>query len=426
MNQLQDSAKQGRLPLEQPIVRVVEPPRTAEGIARGTAPIDVELFAGAGGLTLGLARAGMAPAVLYETNAHCCKTLRANAGTSSNEISGTVHELDVGSIDWSTVSGPVRLLSGGPPCQPFSLAGKHRADRDDRNEFPSMLRAVRALNPSAVLLENVPGLVRPSFRPYLDYIVRQLESPSIAPRVNELWQDHDARIIKHQRGRRYAHEYHVRQWVLNAADFGVAQARVRLVLLAVRADFDPPPDPMPSHSRAALIHAQETGTYWKERGLPKKRRSEWPRRVNGPLSNIDGLLPWRTVRDALEGLPRPPKTEGDLKNHWLIEGARTYKRHTGSELDWPAKTIKAGVHGVAGGENVLITGKDSFRYFSLREMARLQCFPDTYAFHGPRSRIIGQIGNAVPCELGRVLGDLIGSTLARATTRDVNKALSVG
>lgn len=424
MNELQESAKQTRLPFGQPAA----PERAARArgaTPSGVEPIDVELFAGAGGLTLGLARAGMAPAVLYETNGNCCKTLRANAGASCDEISGMVHESDVGDVDWSTVRGPVRLLSGGPPCQPFSLAGKHRADRDDRNEFPSMLRAVRELNPSAVLLENVPGLVRPSFRPYLDYIVRQLESPSIAPKADELWQDHDARIVKHQRGRRYAREYHVRQWVLNAADFGVAQARVRLVLLAVRADFDPPSDPMPTHSRAALIHAQECGTYWKERDLPKKRRVEWPRRVNGPPSSIDGVLPWRTVRDALDGLPKPPRAEGDLKNHWLIEGARTYKRHTGSELDWPAKTIKAGVHGVAGGENVLISAKDSFRYFSLREMARLQCFPDTYAFQGPRSRIIGQIGNAVPCELGRVLGELIASTLACTTVRG-NKALSAG
>lgn len=428
MNEFLDSAKQEKLTFGQPTARVLERSRGAPRIgtgARVTAPIDVELFAGAGGLTLGLARAGMAPAVLYESNAHCCKTLRANAGTSIDEISGAVHVADVGNVDWSTIGGPVRLLSGGPPCQPFSLAGKHRADQDDRNEFPSMLRAVRALNPQAVLLENVPGLVRPSFRPYLDYIVRQLESPSIAPRHDELWQDHDARIVKHQRGRQQAREYHVRQWVLNAADFGVAQARVRLVLLAVRADFDPPGDPLPTHSRAALIHAQEEGTYWTERGLPKKRRHEWPRRLNGPAANVDGVLPWRTVRDALAGLPKPPKVEGDLKNHWLIDGARTYKRHTGSELDWPAKTVKAGVHGVAGGENVLMTGTGSFRYFSLREMARLQCFPDSYAFEGPRSRIVGQIGNAVPCELGRVMGDLIVSTLAGSSSDDGRKPTRV-
>jgi DNA (cytosine-5)-methyltransferase 1 len=96
----------------------------------------------------------------------------------------------------------------------------------------------------------------------------------------------------------------------------------------------------------------------------------------------------------------------------LIPGARLYERHTGSELDWPAKTIKAGVHGVAGGENVLVQDDGKYRYFTLREMARLQCFPDDYFFTGPRSRIIGQIGNAVPVELARVLGEQFRPALA--------------
>jgi len=81
-------------------------------------------------------------------------------------------------------------------------------------------------------------------------------------------------------------------------------------------------------------------------------------------------------------------------------------------LDWPAKTIKAGVHGVAGGENVLLLDNGRHRYFTLREMARLQGFPDDYDFTGPRSRIIGQIGNAVPVELARILGERLKCAVA--------------
>jgi len=367
--------------------------------------IDIELFAGAGGLSIGLAAAGLPPDYLFELEKNCCATLRHNAEGSQPHISGKIRQEDVASVNWSEFQQPVRLLSGGPPCQPFSFGGKHLAERDGRNQFPATLRAVRELRPAAVLLENVPGLARPTFKPYLDYIVRQLECPSLAPRTGELWDEHDRRLQQHGHSRGYEAEYKVRCWVLSAADFGVAQARVRVVFAATRADLPAVEDLTPTHSRAALMQHQERGEYWSERDLPKRRRKEWPRRVHGNSYGISTTcMPWRTVRDALVGLPDPPLEDIGKNNHWLIPGARLYTRHSGSELDWPAKTIKAGVHGVAGGENVLLLDGRRRRYFTLREMARLQGFPDDYYFIGPRSRIIGQIGNAVPCELARVLG----------------------
>ncbi len=367
--------------------------------------IDIELFAGAGGLSLGLAAAGLPPDYLFELERNCCATLRHNAKGKTPHILGQIRQEDVASVDWSTFKQPVRLLSGGPPCQPFSFGGKHLAERDGRNQFPATLRAVRDLRPAAVLLENVPGLARAAFKPYQDYIVRQLECPSLAPRAGELWDEHDRRLQQHARSRGYEAEYRVRCWVVNAADFGVAQARVRVVFAATRVDLSTVEDPKPTHSRAALIKHQESGVYWSERDLPVKKRKQWPRRVNGSSNGLGATyLPWCTVRDILIGLQDPVPEDVNENNHWLIPGARLYTRHSGSELDWPAKTIKAGVHGVAGGENVLLLDGRSRRYFTLREMARLQGFPDDYYFVGPRSRIIGQIGNAVPCELARVLG----------------------
>jgi DNA mismatch endonuclease Vsr len=88
--------------------------------------------------------------------------------------------------------------------------------------------------------------------------------------------------------------------------------------------------------------------------------------------------PWRTVRDALADLPMPSSEEPRIANHRFQPGARPYPGHTGSALDWPAKTLKAGVHGVPGGENMVVMEDGSVRYFSVREAARLRTFPDDY------------------------------------------------
>jgi DNA (cytosine-5)-methyltransferase 1 len=172
---------------------------------------------------------------------------------------------------------------------------------------------------------------------------------------------------------------------------------------------------MATHSRTVLQGVQLSYAYWRALGMKRKPRHEWPRRTSCDWKwTISDPEPWLTVRQALAGLPEPPQQVGGDPNHWLIPGARLYPRHSGSELDWPSKAIKSGVHGVSGGENVLVHDDGSYRYFSLREMARLQGFPDGYEFVGPRSRIIGQIGNAVPCQIGKMLGTLILEVFDRA------------
>lgn len=383
-------------------------------------PIDVELFAGAGGLALGLSAAGLPPHYLLEIDKNCCDTLRRNAGGRWPLIKGEIIETDITSFQWKQISRPVRLLSGGPPCQPFSLGGRHLAERDTRNRFACAIAAVRHLRPSAVLFENVPGLARPAFLDYLNYLKLQLEAPSVELRDNEGWEDHNARLLKLKRGRGWKPEYNVQCWVLNAADFGSAQVRVRVYLVATKAGLQTPAPPVATHSRAKLEETQIGSSYWRERGIDKKARDEWPRRATSRWDQVaNDAVPWCTVRDALSGLPSPPLKVTDHLNHWLIPGARLYKRHSGSELDWPSKAVKAGVHGVAGGENVVLLDDGSHRYFSLREMARLQGFPDAYEFMGPRSRIIGQIGNAVPCGVGKVLGKLILEALETPRTKSL-------
>ena len=374
-----------------------------------TPSIDIELFAGAGGLTLGLTSAGFAPDHIFEIDDQCCDTLRRNSQGDSRHITAEIHQEDVGTVDWSKFDQSVRLLAGGPPCQPFSTGGKHLADRDVRDQFPAVFRAVDELRPQIVLIENVPGLIRDSFRPYLDYIIRQLEYPSVTSRPDATWRDQDEHLRELIRSRTRSPDYRVCHWLLNVADYGIAQARVRLIIVAVRSDLRPVHAPAPTHSREVLVDHQRNGTYWRNRNLPEVERSFWPRRAQVQIqTGKSNLRPWVTVRDALSGLPEPPIEDVHGENHWFIPGARLYRGHTGSELDWPAKTIKAGVHGVSGGENILRLDNGEFRYFTLREMARLQGYPDDYIFIGSRSRIIRQIGNAVPCRLGYAIGAKLG------------------
>lgn len=358
--------------------------------------IDLDLFAGAGGLAVGLKAAGFSPAHFYELDEHSCETLRCNSKPDRETISGPVHEGDVRDIDWSTVSEQVRLLAAGAPCQPFSLGGKHLAQHDGRNLFPEVLRAIRGLRPEAVLLENVRGLVRHAFLPYFDYILRQLECPSVDPRPNELWQNHDERIRRHQCVPGYEPEYEVVSRVLDAADYGVPQNRLRVFIVAMRRDLPRYKFPPKTHSKAALMGSQRSGDYWTRHGLRKPKSLPG----NGSEPQKDDLLPWVTVRDALQCLPEPAASETESSsNHWAIPGARVYTGHSGSILDWPSKTIKAGVHGVPGGENSLITDGGEIRYYTLREAARMQSFPDRHFFEGARIHVTRQIGNAVPCDL---------------------------
>jgi len=116
-------------------------------------------------------------------------------------------------------------------------------------------------------------------------------------------------------------------------------------------------------------------------------------------------MPWATVRDAICDLPDPEhqKSASKFLNHKFQAGARSYAGHTGSGLEEPAKTLKAGDHGVPGGENMLLRADGTVRYFTVRESARLQTFPDDFRFHGSWSETMRQLGNAVPVKLAHLV-----------------------
>lgn len=383
----------------------------------------LELFSGAGGLALGTALAGFHHLALVERNRNACQTLRLNRQAFGFNQDWSVLETDVRLMDYSVYPQDIDLLAGGPPCQPFSLGGKHGGQADDRNLFPEVFRAVRALRPRAVILENVKGLLRTTFRPYFDYIIRQLEYPQLLPRSDETWTDHAARLEREVRAGLRA-EYSVRYQLINCADFGVPQRRERVFIVAFRADQGITWKPItPTHSEAALNNAKfVTGKYWQEHRLEPQYAPD-PARWD-TLDLGQPVQRWRTVRDALTFpviLPEPLDFQESpgFDHHFGNPGARAYPGHTGSPYDLPAKTLKAGDHGVPGGENMLARTDGSVRYFTVREAARLQTFPDAYKFAGAWVECFRQLGNAVPVKLARILAERVADQLetAEAVTR---------
>ena len=148
---------------------------------------------------------------------------------------------------------------------------------------------------------------------------------------------------------------------------------------------------------------------WRDRVFSERMRSKAWLNEEKPKSR-----PWQTVRDAIFDLPDPEhdvKMSSEILNHRFQAGARPYLGHTGSALDDPAKTLKAGVHGVPGGENMLLRPDNSCRYFTVRESARLQTFPDDFVFDGTWTESMRQLGNAVPV------------LLAEVVAKDVSRAL---
>jgi DNA (cytosine-5)-methyltransferase 1 len=379
----------------------------------------VELFAGAGGLALGVSFAGFSHLALFERDRDCCATIRENKERGIEPVvDWPLHEGDVCEADYSMVKVPVDLLVAGPPCQPFSIGGNHKGSTDPRNLFGEVSRAARALKPRAILIENVRGLLRPSFSDYFKYVLLELSHPEILQNDGEKWTSHLKRLESHNRAWYWeVLRYHFTFAFLNAPNYGIPQRRERVFLVGFRSDVRQGWDfPKPTHSFDSLIRSKwVTGEYWDHHRVPKRRRPPVPEKLVARLDRVrlwgdrPSDKPWRTVRDTIADLPDPnaaPTLFGAL-NHWVNPGARVYRKHTGSPMDEPAKTIKAGGHGVPGGENMLALPDGTVRYFTVRECARLQTFPDDFSFAGAWCRCMRQLGNAVPVDLARVIAESV-------------------
>lgn len=365
----------------------------------------VELFTGGGGLALGTHRAGISPILFVEWEKNSCETLRLNSESAFGLPKNRIIESDIRLFNIDQIPEDFDLLVGGPPCQPFSIGGKKNGHEDKRDLFPEYLRVLSKTKPKAFLIENVKGITSNRFKDYVEYVHLQLEHIESCPISDSDWQKQLPRLRK-IKSNGVKKSYNVVSSLLNAVDFGVPQSRERFFIVGVRSDLGFEFSfPLPTHSADALLYDKYiSGTYFKKHGLKKQMP---PSSLDKKLKTLSKSLfkPYTTVRDALLGLPTPKdgKEHSDFKNHIGIPGARSYPGHTGSHIDQPAKTLKAGVHGCPGGENMVLFEDGSVRYFSVREAARMQTFPDNYFFFGSRSEAMRQIGNAVPVKLASIL-----------------------
>jgi DNA (cytosine-5)-methyltransferase 1 len=364
----------------------------------------LELFSGAGGLAKGLELAGFEHAKFVEFDKNACNSLRKNFSAD------LVFEGDVRTFDFGTLEG-IDLIAGGPPCQPFSLGGKHRAHEDHRDMFPYAAKAVSYHRPKAFVFENVKGLLRSTFTSYFQYVLLRLTYPEITIASGEDWQDHFRRLTKITWSKYSGIKYRVSYKLLNAADYGVPQIRERVFIVGIRSDLEVEwTFPEATHSQSMLNEQQQlTGEYWKRHNVPmpielitkfQKNRKQYAL----AFELEPRCKPWRTVRDVIGNLP-DPNSDHDIVDHIFRDGARTYVGHTGSYIDLPAKTLKAGGHGVPGGENMIRYEDGKVRYLTVYEGKLLQTFDPTFHICGAWGEGMRQIGNAVPTLLAKKIGD---------------------
>jgi DNA (cytosine-5)-methyltransferase 1 len=364
----------------------------------------IELFSGAGGLALGLHDAGFRHQALYEWNAAAIETLLYNQKMGHPSLHDCkIIRSDVREVDFTKYRG-IDLVAGGPPCQPFSMGGKAAGMNDSRDMFPQAIRAVAQAQPRAFIFENVRGLLRPAFSNYVEYIRLQMEFPEFPTSNNVSWDQNLRRLERHKErvgnsagGLRY--RVHVHQ--ANAADYGIPQQRHRVFFVGFRSDVTTDWSfPSPTHADKPLLRTGETTTLGK-----KNTQSE--------------LLPWVTLNQAIRDLPSPAsRAAKNWHNHVFQQGAKIYPGHTGSALNRPAKALKAGDHGVPGGENMIAYPDGSVRYLTVRESARVQTFPDDYVFLGSWTEAMRQLGNAVPKNLAAIVGKSVAKALTGQSFND--------
>lgn len=324
----------------------------------------IDLFSGAGGLSLGLKQAGWHPLLSVEIDKAAGCTYRKNFPNTS------LYNEDINDLSFKKYRGAVDLVAGGPPCQPFSVAGSQNASNDPRDMIPQFIRAVSEIEPKAFLMENVAGLTTKRHRAYLDKAISSLKNLG----------------------------YSVEAKVLNAADYGAPQGRLRLFVVGTREEgFQFPKASYGTNARYNYISAGDAlkdvpedepnkaiVTYARK---PVLRPSPWAGMlVNGGGRPINLEQPSQTI----------PASAGGNRTHILDRDGILLDYHT---------------HLRGGGKpkNGLVEG---VRRLTVRESARLQSFPDYFDFIGTRSAQYRQVGNAVPPKLAKSVGNRVKKMLA--------------
>lgn len=359
-------------------------------------------FSGAMGLDLGLEAAGLAPTLAVELDAKCCETIRLNRPglTLLERDVQLLHAQDLRAVRACT--GDVFLMVGGPPCQSFSSGGKRAALSDTRgNMIYEFVRLISEVQPKFFILENVANIVtaairhRPiALRPGKHWSLKKYSADGSPTNPFRLESDElSGTAIKQLLDDiRSELSYHLTFGVLDAADYGAPQHRLRFVMHGSR-DGPPPPLPAPTHDPGLKPYATVRGAIADLERSPGQH-SEYTDRVRSFFELIPEGASWRALPLSLQKKALGPA--------WKAGGGKTgfYRR-----LSWDAPS-----HTVTGRANRKASGMchpHATRPVSVLECARLQGFPDAWTFCGAMNQQYLQIGNAVPVALGKAVGTAI-------------------
>lgn len=328
-------------------------------------PTVIDLFAGPGGLSLGLGKAGWDVAAGVEIDADAAKTFL------SLHPDAELYDYDIARVDFRRFKGKVSLVAAGVPCQPFSSGGKRLAQEDPRDGFPQLLRAVEEVAPMAMLVENVAGLTRGTRLAYLQDIIAKLEELGFT----------------------------VRWAILNAADYGVPQKRKRMFLVALRDRAFQFPAPTHGPGRAdPWIASGSVVSKDRVLGEPNPSIVTYAKNPDVRPSPYDGHV--------YNGGGRP--IDLSAPSHTILASAGGNKTHF---IDTLGIVPQYHASLMAGGppRGGLVPGA---RRLTVAESALLQTFPSVTMFDGSRSSQYTQVGNAVPPLLSEQIGRALLSQLA--------------
>ena len=320
----------------------------------------VELFAGAGGLALGLEEAGFENIGLIECNKFACDTLKLNR-PKWNVVEGDVVEIAENGIkNYIDIDKytEIDLLSGGYPCQAFSYAGKKLGLEDVRGTmFYSYAKILQDLNPKVFLVENVRGLVSHNNGKTLQIMID----------------------VFSQIG------YNVTYKILKAINYGIAQKRQRVIIIGTRKDL-PKIDfkfPKPFNNIPTLRDVLKN--------VPESEGAKYPDKKKQVLDLVPPGGCWIN-------LPEDIAKEYMGKSYYSGGGRRGIARRI--SWDEPCLTLTCS----PAQKQTERCHPDETRPFTTREYARIQSFPDDWKFSGSMSQVYKQIGNAVPVKLGKAVG----------------------
>jgi DNA (cytosine-5)-methyltransferase 1 len=376
-------------------------------------PIAIDLFAGAGGLSLGLEQAGFDVAAAIEIDPIHCAVHEYNF-PQTKVICASVTQLTGEKIrKLSGLQGlDVDLLAGGAPCQGFSMMGKRALD-DPRNQLVQhFVRLVSEIQPKYCLFENVKGLTLGKHVKFLDELITALQD--IGYQVQSPYR------------------------VLNAVDFGVPQNRQRLFLMAARSDQILPEYPNSSRKKitvadaiADLPDADQFDTLLEMDSLSLlwETQSSYAKQLRGQTKDSsDFSHPREFDYQSLTASMRTIHTDLSRKRFHTTPAGTTepISRFYKLALDGVCNTLRAGTDSQRGAFTAPRPIHPTLpRVITVREAARLHSYPDWFRFHVTKWHGFRQIGNSVPPLLARAVGAQIMRALA-VTPKRPSKLLSCG